>query len=74
MKTHRRHNIDPSLYEQIKQEMIKAEREARMRNRQRKNRSTGSISRLWFWLGVLTLVLILLYWVLFIAVDFGINQ
>ncbi|MBO5747722.1 MAG: DotU family type IV/VI secretion system protein [Muribaculaceae bacterium] len=74
MKTHRRHNIDPNLYEQIKQEMIKAEREARMRNRQRKNRSTGSISRLWFWLGVLTLVLILLYWVLFIAVDFGINQ
>lgn len=74
MKTHRRHNIDPNLYEQIKQEMIKAEREAKMRNRQRKNRSTGSISRLWFWLGVLTLVLILLYWVLFIAVDFGINQ
>lgn len=74
MKTHRRHNIDPNLYEQIKQEMIKAEREARMHNRQRKNRSTGSISRLWFWLGVLTLVLILLYWVLFIAVDFGINQ
>lgn len=74
MKTHRQHNIDPNLYEQIKQEMIKAEREARMRNRQRKNRSTGSISRLWFWLGVLTLVLILLYWVLFIAVDFGINQ
>ena len=74
MTTHRRHNIDPNLYEQIKQEMIKAEREARMRNRQRKNRSTGSISRLWFWLGVLTLVLILLYWVLFIAVDFGINQ
>ena len=74
MKTHRRHNIDPNLYEQIKQEMIKAEREARMRNRQHKNRSTGSISRLWFWLGVLTLVLILLYWVLFIAVDFGINQ
>lgn len=74
MKTHRRHNIDPNLYEQIKQEMIKAEREARMRNRQRKNRSTGSISRLWFWLGVLTLILILLYWVLFIAVDFGINQ
>ena len=74
MKKHRRHNIDPNLYEQIKQEMIKAEREARMRNRQRKNRSTGSISRLWFWLGVLTLVLILLYWVLFIAVDFGINQ
>jgi type VI protein secretion system component VasF len=74
MKTHRRHNIDPNLYEQIKQEMIKAEREARMRNRQRKNRSTGSISRLWFWLGVLTLVLILLYWVLFIAVDFGLNQ
>lgn len=74
MKTHRRHNIDPNLYEQIKQEMIKAEREARMRNRQRKNRSTGSISRLWFWLGILTLVLILLYWVLFIAVDFGINQ
>ena len=74
MKTHRRHNIDPNLYEQIKQEMIKAEREARMRNRQRKNRSTSSISRLWFWLGVLTLVLILLYWVLFIAVDFGINQ
>ena len=74
MKTHRRHNIDPNLYEQIKQEIIKAEREARMRNRQRKNRSTGSISRLWFWLGVLTLVLILLYWVLFIAVDFGINQ
>ena len=74
MKTHRRHNINPNLYEQIKQEMIKAEREARMRNRQRKNRSTGSISRLWFWLGVLTLVLILLYWVLFIAVDFGINQ
>ena len=74
MKTHRRHNINPNLYEQIKQEIIKAEREARMRNRQRKNRSTGSISRLWFWLGVLTLVLILLYWVLFIAVDFGINQ
>lgn len=74
MKTHRRHNIDPNLHEQIKQEMIKAEREARMRNRQRKNRSTSSISRLWFWLGVLTLVLILLYWVLFIAVDFGINQ
>ncbi|MBR4885875.1 MAG: DotU family type IV/VI secretion system protein [Muribaculaceae bacterium] len=74
MKTHRRHNIDPNLYEQIKQEMIKAEREARMRNRQRKNRSTGSISRLWFWLGVLTLILILLYWVLFIAVDFGIKQ
>lgn len=41
---------------------------------QSQQESEGRISKLWFWIGILTLIIILLYWVFFIAVDFGVNQ
>lgn len=40
----------------------------------RKNNSTRKINRLWMWLGVIVLVLILLYWIFAIGTFEGVNQ
>ena len=58
----------------INDEMQKAEKKATAKNIIQKNNTSHTISNMWFWLGISILILILLYWVFFIAIDFGPNQ
>lgn len=84
MKTHRHnkahrsanhHKSNRRQYEaKVNNEMQSAARKATAKNIIQKNNSSHKISNMWFWLGIAMLILILLYWVFFIAIDFGPNQ
>lgn len=68
-KSHRRQS-----YAKINNEIRKADKRASAKNVVQKNYTSHKISNMWFWLGISILILILLYWIFFIAIDFGPNQ
>ena len=82
MKTHRHNKAHHSAHRynsnrrhsNVNNEMQKAEKKATAKNIIQKNNTYHKISNMWFWLGISILILILLYWVFFIAIDFGPNQ
>lgn len=84
MKTHRHNKTHPSANHykrhsrqsgsKVNNEIKKAARKATAKKFIQKNNTSHKISNMWFWVGVSILILILLYWIFFIAIDFGPNQ
>lgn len=75
MKTDNKHSDTTNTKKsRIDDSIQKSQRFVKAKHRKIKNESSAQISQLWFWLGIITLILILLYWIFFIAIDFGVNQ